>query len=79
MCALWHGSHAGPITHDAAVQSCGITTDADVYVCLHTDRCRLDIALYSEARPSETEAGLYPVNALRNRALIMASTEVRPA
>ena len=36
------------------------------------------MVLYSEAVASATMAAFYPVNALRNRALAQAKTEVRP-
>lgn len=39
--------------------------------------CKLDMVLYSEAVGSATMAAFYPVNALRNRALAQAKTEVR--
>lgn len=44
--------------------------------------CKLDIDLFSEQLPSEGSPGfdvttrLYPVNAMRNRANLMADTEV---
>lgn len=42
--------------------------------------CKLDMVLYSEEVDSATMAAFYPVNALRNRALKQAKTEVgRPA
>jgi hypothetical protein len=37
---------------------------------------KLDMALFSEERGTEKEAILYPANSLRNRALILARTEV---
>jgi len=39
--------------------------------------CKLDMILYSEEVGSATMAAFYPVNALRNRALKQAKTEVR--
>ena len=42
-----------------------------------TRRCKLDIVFLSEEVASLEYVGLYPVNALRNKALQMATTEVR--
>ncbi len=39
-------------------------------------RCKLDMMYVYEEVPSMEEVGLYPVNALRNRALQLASTEM---
>ncbi len=42
---------------------------------LHAGSCVLDLELASEDFEQEGEAALYPVNAARNRALILARTE----
>lgn len=42
-------------------------------------RCTLDLVMVTEDVPSLELVGLYPVNALRNRALMQAQTEVRRA
>ena len=39
-------------------------------------RCTLDLIMVTETVPSIELVGLYPVNALRNRALMHAKTEV---
>jgi glycosyltransferase-like protein LARGE len=39
-------------------------------------RCKLDLVLIREALPEGDAGGLYPVNALRNRALALAATEL---
>jgi hypothetical protein len=40
-------------------------------------RCKLDLVYVTEEVGSMELVGLYPVNALRNRALMLAQTEVR--
>lgn len=39
-------------------------------------RCLLDVALYVERAMSPEHAGLYPINALRNRALALSQSEI---
>lgn len=41
--------------------------------------CILDLELMVESFQNETQTGLYPFNAIRNRALMLAQTEVRVA
>ena len=39
--------------------------------------CILDLELITQDFSSEEEAGLYPINAARNRALMLARSDVR--
>jgi hypothetical protein len=48
-----------------------------IFAALRAGPCKLDMVLYSEEVPSAIMAVFYPVNALRNRALKQAKTEVR--
>ena len=46
-------------------------------VCLLRRRCKLDIVFATSVVTKMVEAGLYPVNAMRNKALQLSQTEVR--
>jgi hypothetical protein len=41
-------------------------------------RCQLDMALYSEDHPDGATEPVYPINAVRNRALQMVETQASP-
>ncbi len=45
---------------------------------LHAGQCKLDLQLVSQEVESVWLSALYPVNAMRNRALAGVETEVRP-
>lgn len=44
--------------------------------CVSADACALDLAVYSSHSSNRRDIASVPVNALRNRALAMATTEV---
>lgn len=48
-----------------------------VFSCFDLCRCKLDIVFVTEDVESMEMVGLYPVNALRNKALQLSQTEVR--
>jgi len=47
-----------------------------IEACVSADACALDLAVYSSHSSDRTDIAPVPVNALRNRALAMATTEV---
>ena len=54
-----------------------LTLHATVRASYRAGRVRLDMALYSESFYRASDAVFYPFNSMRNRALLMAETEVR--
>ncbi len=53
-----------------------LLTVCTIEACVFADACALDLAVYSSHSSDRRDIAPVPVNALRNRALAMATTEV---